>query len=198
MARYYYSGARDITEDRKKFSIFWLNEQKVIPREEHSTHHGSINWSVNGEPTGNIRYCICILPDNQSYINLIYRIKGSHEPEEDYRSYDYKVMLGRVTCNLGGFRWYFECINCYKRVGVLYSHGDYFVCRRCANLSYESCNQNKRFRGGIFKIIMNETKEEELYKKVKTKLYRGRPTRKFRRYLKCTYGDEWTVPDGYT
>lgn len=184
MARYYYDGARDTVEGRKKVSIFWLNKQKFIPEEVGSISYGSMSWSMNGEPTGNIRYSVCIPEFGDGYINLTYKIKGWHEPEEDYRDYDYQVDLDRVRCNLGGFRWYFKCLYCRRRVGILYMHGDYFVCRHCANLSYQSCNENKRYRYRMFRAITDEDKAYELYQEVKREYYNGKPTRKYKRYLK--------------
>ena len=165
----------------------------------------SIVWSSNGEETGRINIDVSTNNNNPvgyPYILLKYKVRDNSY--EDWVSMDYRFELLKVPCNFSGFRWFFRCNlskngqYCGRRVAFLYSVGRYFGCRHCADLTYESCNLSKSMRYGIYRIIIDETKEDELYKKIKTKFYRGKPTRKFRRYLKYTYGDEWTVPEGYT
>ena len=188
MARYYYSGARDTVDGEKSISIYWLNKKGYI--EDGWKRFGTLNWSSNGTPTGDIRFELST-DENDSYIRLIYRAKKHWESEDKYRSLDYKFNLIKTLCNFGGVRWFFQCglykngAYCGRRVGILYSTGDYFGCRHCANLSYDSCNQDKRYRSGVWKVFTNESKAEEYYlKNVKRQFYRGKPTKKYQRYLK--------------
>ncbi len=180
MPRYYYSGARDTTDASKKVSIYWLNKRNLIP--EDGCGGGRLNWSMNGNSTGNINYGMDT--SEEPYIRFDYRTKHSWEPEENYVSYDYKVNLERLECNFGGYRWYFRCLKCNSRVGILYSSFPYFVCRKCANLSYDSCNENKRFRGYPYKLITDECKAEKIYEGLKRRYYKGKPTKKYKKYLR--------------
>ncbi len=56
--------------------------------------------------------------------------------------------------------------------------GDYFGCRHCADLTYQSCNYGGRYKG--FLSIPDIDRLEE---KVKRKYYGGKPTKKYRRLL---------------
>ncbi len=183
MPRYYYPEARDTVESTKSLSIFWLNQKNIIPGND-SSISGRINWSINGNKTGDIRYEINISFKENSFIRLHYQIKSLD------MDYDYKIFLVHLPCNLGGFRWYFKCINCNRTAGVIYLDSGYFVCRICANLSYESCNENKRFRSWPYSVISRDFKADKAYEKVKTKFYRGNPTKKYKRYLKLNYISE--------
>ncbi|MFA5778431.1 MAG: hypothetical protein WC870_03035 [Candidatus Paceibacterota bacterium] len=190
MARYFYSGGRGTVDGEKSISIYWLNKNKYLNSGEGWTRYGSLRWSCNGEPTGNIRFEIHTDNDN-SHMRFIYKVKKSWESEENYRDKDYKFDLVKIPCYFGGFRWYFRCglyvknVYCGRRVGILYSTGDYFGCRYCSNLSYDSCNQGKRLRRGMWRAFTNEDKAYKYFEKnVKRQFYRGKPTKKYRRYLR--------------
>ncbi len=185
MARYSGKGTVD---GERSISIYWLNKKGFL--EKGWKRYGTLQWSSNGDPTGNIRFELSA-DENDPYIRLDYKVKQHWESEADYRVKDYKFNLVKVPCNFGGFRWFFQCglyvnkIYCGRRVGILYITGDYFGCRHCANLSYDSCNESKTLKSGIWKVFSSESKAEEYYiKNVKREFYRGRPTRKYLRYLK--------------
>jgi hypothetical protein len=67
---------------------------------------------------------------------LIYTA-GSGPEAEDIRE---SVPLDWTPCRFGGARPWFLCpgLGCGRRVGKLYCHGRYFVCRHCLDLTYES------------------------------------------------------------
>ncbi len=44
----------------------------------------------------------------------------------------------KTKCNFGGYRYWFLCPICRKRAKKLYFNADYFLCRKCLNLSYSS------------------------------------------------------------
>jgi hypothetical protein len=144
------------------------------------SYNCSVIWSRNGEETGRINYDL-LLDIGKPRIILHYksRIRG----ESDWTSKSYTVYLKAVDCHFGGVRWYFSCVGCRKRVAVLYSHDHYFICRKCARLTYDSCNESKRMRGYPWKILSDEWKADELLKEVKRTHYRGKPTRKYQRCL---------------
>jgi len=48
-----------------------------------------------------------------------------------------------TPCNFGGQRKWFRCPLCGCRVAVLYLLGKEFGCRKCHDLTYDSCNQSE-------------------------------------------------------
>ena len=60
-------------------------------------------------------------------IRLDYSFKG--------KSYGYDVGITTSSCHYGNYRYWFNCPNCNKRVGVLYCAGVY-VCRHCIGANY--------------------------------------------------------------
>lgn len=53
------------------------------------------------------------------------------------KSYSYNVELLKTQCNYGGYRYWFACPKCSRRVGVLYCAGLY-VCRHCIGANYQT------------------------------------------------------------
>ena len=87
----------------------------------------------------------------------------------------------------GGERFWFQCSACGYRVGILYLNeaGNYLTCRKCAGLYY--CNQryskSSRLFVRYFDIVEREEAVFDGLERV-TFLYRGKPTRRFQRFLK--------------
>ena len=188
--------SRYTTTDVRSFTIFFLNKYKKLEAECRS-YNNNIIWSRNGVETGRIGYSISTITGD-SFMNLSYKIKGCDE--EEWRSIEYKVALETVPCHFGAKRWYFRCSlskngqYCGRRVAILYQAGDYFGCRHCADLTYESCNEPKRFRGWPWKILSDSWKGDELYGELRQTHYRGRPTRKYKRCLRL-WGSESCVQE---
>ena len=62
-------------------------------------------------------------------ISMNYQFKG--------KTYAYDVGITTSSCHYGNYRYWFNCPNCNKRVGVLYCAGLY-VCRHCIGANYAS------------------------------------------------------------
>ncbi len=109
------------------------------------------------------------------YVRLIYSVTDREGNKTDY---DYQVSLVTTPCNFGGVRYWFGCLSCGRRVGVLYlAPGDvYFRCRNCNNLSYHSRNNCP-----IAKFGVTSRQIDKLRSEIKRWTWRGRPTRKVRR-----------------
>jgi hypothetical protein len=179
MTRYGWKGT---TEASKRVELSWLKKQKYLD----GFRGGNISWSRNGEPTGNINIQVDTYSDNPN-IKFVYKVRRNGE---EWKDIDFSFRMESTPCRFGGKKWFFICglskngQHCGKRVRILYQAGDYFGCRNCADLTYDSCNESKRFRHGMWKIFTNESKAEEYYKKyVKREYYRGKPTKKYKRYL---------------
>jgi hypothetical protein len=77
------------------------------------------------------------------------------------------VRLQSTQPNFGGVRWWFSCPRmldgeeCDRRVGKLYRPpgGQRFACRRCLDLTYESCQKSHRY-DGLFALVAGETSGE--------------------------------------
>ena len=98
-----------------------------------------------------------------------------------------KADLARMR---GGVRYWFICplstngVYCGRRTGTLYlaSGGNYFGCRQCYGLSYESRNESRLERfDNIGYSIVAERKMEEFHGQIKRWTWGGRPTRKARK-----------------
>lgn len=187
--------SRNTTTDARNFKIYSLRQWGVLEPES-VFFNKAVVWSRNDEETGRIGYCVSTVTGN-SYIELDYKTRSSWSDEE-WRPIKYKISLVPVKCNFGGIRWFFRCplsrngYYCGRRIAVLYQIGDYFGCRHCANLTYESCNEGKRFRGFPWNMLLNDDKLQEAWEKIGYTHYRGRPTRKYRRYLRLAREEDNT------
>lgn len=55
------------------------------------------------------------------------------------KEHSYTIAIEKLPCNYGGYRYYFKCPLCTKRMRFLYfAENSIFLCRKCLNLSYES------------------------------------------------------------
>lgn len=174
MPRYYYPNARNTTERTHSISISWLNKNHHL----YIRTEGSIAWSRQGVVTGPVMFSVKIDKTKEPYIRFLYTAE---------REMDYIYRLTSVPCFLGGYRWYFECgatrnnDYCGNRVGILYLKNNKFMCRECANLSYQSCNENKLYRNGRFQVITRANRASKIKSTMRKNTYKGKLTRKSRR-----------------
>ncbi|MGI9049257.1 MAG: hypothetical protein ACR2GU_07785 [Rubrobacteraceae bacterium] len=110
----------------------------------------SLRWSRAGRETGSIRGMVegdeRLASVRGERVILLYRHRsGSCEEWKDVRV---PVPLEWTPCNFGGERPWFLCsgAGCGRRVAVLYGPGEYFLCRHCYELSYESQRENMMYR----------------------------------------------------
>ena len=101
------------------------------------------------------------------------------------KDFMYDIPLTSTPCRYGGKRWWFICPMsrngryCGRRVATLYLGDELFACRHCYDLTYASRNASARYKGFV---SIPDLEEQEA--KIKRYYYRGRPTRKYRRYMK--------------
>ena len=181
MGRYYFD-AKTTVEQATQLNIFKLKEFGLL----HGYVAMTLTWTRR--LSGN-KSSIGILVDTEDlYAKVNYTVTDRNTGKKT--DYDYKISLTTTTCNFGGVRYWFICplskngVYCGRRVGTLYlaSGGNYFGCRHCYDLSYESRNECRLGRfGNIGFTLVAERKIEELYKQIKRWTWRGRPTRKARK-----------------
>ncbi len=126
--------SKKITENSRRIDIHWMYKKGLL----RNGSIGSISWKSRGEQTGSIGY---IMSSDKMLLNYRCRPVG-----EDWESIEQEIKLTFTPCNYGGYRKWFSCSNCGRRVAVLYLASKYFYCRHCCNLNYGSQHENKAFR----------------------------------------------------
>lgn len=178
------SGSATTTDEVKRIEMSYLKQAGYLC----GWTNRRISWSCRGEPSGFIQTMINTGSlDEGCYMELDYKTRRIGEGE--WRPIKYRVQLVSTPCRYGGKRWWFICpyTRCQRRNSILYQHNDYFACRKCARLWYDS----QKYVRPDLKPFSDLFKAEELERKMKRWYYRGRPTRKHRRYRKLTRGLGW-------
>jgi len=126
-------------EDSKVLDVSFLKKEGYLS----GWRSGLITWKIRENVTGSVGVSSSI-SGNEGSMRLTYSITG--RGTEEKRQFDYTVRLVKTGCNYGGGRWWFLCPlrECGKRVAKLYlpSGGEYFGCRSCYRLTYESCRMS--------------------------------------------------------
>ena len=163
----------------KKISISFLKQHGFFC----GFRSGIMTWTSGWSETKNSVGIEVRTMDEENHLRIHYTQMDNDTGEK--KDFDYKIPLLITPCRYGGKRCWFQCPwykngrYCGRRVSVLYKNGDYFACRHCYNLTYASRNASARYKG--FVSIPDLEKQEA---KIKHYYYRGRPTRKYRRYMK--------------
>lgn len=180
MSRYFYPNPRNTTVQMKKVELSWLRKHNYL----NGLKYGNISWSCDGTQTGDINILVNTYSENP-YARFTYKTRpwGS----EQWKDIEFEISMEHSSCRFGGKKWFFICgfRGCVNRARILYFLGDYFMCRKCANLSYESCNASQSRRRGYLKVLLQSWRADEYYSdNVKRKIYNGRLTKKYQRYLR--------------
>jgi len=54
----------------------------------------------------------------------------------EYEGGSYNIPIEKQSCYFGGFRYFFHCPKCDRRMRLLYFDKGLFLCRKCADLCY--------------------------------------------------------------
>ena len=129
---WYRWNSKRTTESQKRIDIRLLKKWGHF--KDDSMTIGRWTWSRNGKETGSVGYRV---DSERMILNYRHRPRGGEwEPVEQH------ILLDRTPCNYGGYRFWFLCPHCYRRVAVLYGAGKYFLCRHCHGLTYSSQQEN--------------------------------------------------------
>lgn len=181
MGRYYYD-QRQEADSLKKIQTWFLKKHGYF---EGGWKSGTITWTNNWGDKSSIGIQSSIFGE-ENYIQVTYTQTDRDTGEK--KDFDQKYPLTTTDCYFGGKRYWFICsvyksgVYCGRRVAVLYKGGDYFACRHCYELSY-----NSRNLGGISKAagqVISIPELEKLESEVKRKYYAGKMTRKYTRFLR--------------
>lgn len=106
---------------------------------------GIITWPRLGKISSSIGYEVQCFIEN-GYIRLQYTVSSLVIEDQVI---NYAVELFTTKPHFGGIRWWFICPNekCEKMVTKLYQPpgAKYFLCRRCNNLTYQSCRDSHKY-----------------------------------------------------
>ena len=119
---------RITTASQHRVDIRWLRKQNLLQ----PGTSGPISWSCNGEETGRINFKI---EGNNMILSYRYGSQGC-----EGESVEQVVHMTQTPCNYGGYRKWFLCPRCSKRVEILYGVEKHFLCRHCYSLTYDSSN----------------------------------------------------------
>jgi len=142
------------------------------------------NW--RGEETASMTVSVHI-SEVEGHVRLMYTMTDRDTRKQT--PFDHKVQLATTPCHLGGARWWFLCplsrkgVYCGRRVAKLYRapRADYYGCRHCYDLSYESRNESRRGRfAHMDRFLLLNKRREKLMEEMTRWTYRGIPTRKAR------------------
>jgi hypothetical protein len=182
----YYFDKKDTVEDCRSVSIAFLRKHGYFS--EPCYMSGTISWkNYLGEETSSIGIVVSTLYGEN---NIRFHYTSTKRDTGEKTKYDYKVQLTTTPCNFGGVRYWFLCpltkngVYCGRRVAKLYCvpGANYYGCRHCYNLSYESRNETRSGMFGAFGGVLRTEKQiEDLRSQIKRWTYRGNPTRRVRR-----------------
>ena len=139
---WYRSYSKDTVDGLKSLDISRLNRHGQLRPGGWFT----VSWTRRGEPCGSISF-----RSETNRIVLNYKHQSPYR-SDDWESIEEYVNLTWTPCNFGGHRPWFTCPGiiggrvCGRRVGKLYVAGQYFLCRHCYNLAYESQRESRCYR----------------------------------------------------
>lgn len=134
-------------DEVRSMDILDLQRKKVFSRGSGVTWTSS--WSRNGEVVASISYRVESREDGPSGLRFMYTITSSDSGEK--KDYNYIIPVVSTSCNYGGKRWWYICpliVNgrsCLRRCRIVYmpSGSEYFGCRECYQLTYESRQRHR-------------------------------------------------------
>ncbi len=183
MVRFYFPkpNSKLKANDCFKLSVYDLYKNKTLV----NGNWGTLKWTSRYRADFPVKFSVSMLPE-YGFINLSYTLFSQEKP----RPISYPVYLITTPCNYGKHRFWFICpltVNdkyCGKRVATLYKppSSSYFGCRHCHNLTYRDRNLsgwNKKWGN-----VLTHDELMELEDSVKKFWYKGKATKKYKKFLK--------------
>ena len=179
---------RATAEQSHRLSIFWLKKHGYLHKDI-SNMSGTITWT-NGYSENKSSIGFSVMRNDwgtaseRAYVRLNYTHTDHWSKEKS--DMNYEIQLESTPCRYGGKRYWFTCPlskngrYCGRRVGVIYCLGKWFGCRHCGNIAYAKQMEGGRFRWNGVSVPDVDKAEQE----VKRYYYNGKPTRRYRRFLR--------------
>lgn len=121
-------------EETKRIDIRFMRRNRML----RAGSTGSLTWTCNGEPAGDIRYTCHA---DRIVFNYRYRSGGS-----DWEPVAPVVYFEFTSCHIGGLRQWFTCPHCQRRCEVLCLADKWPACRKCYRLPYRSQCEDRTSR----------------------------------------------------
>lgn len=172
MARYYYWDRKDTIEETLGADL---------SKARHLIKKGITHIISTMRPSGSSFDWYVDLEDSR--VDFTYTSINRSTGEKTHHNYTRCLVF--TDCNFGGKRPWFVC-PCRRMVKALYIGGrdDEAYCRHCMNLTYRSTQESVSSRPEFYLLQMEFKFEEEIEKlNLKTKYYKKKQTRKYKRYL---------------
>jgi len=107
------------------------------------------SWSRNEKVTASVSYRVELSRDRPTGLRFMYTITDNENGGQ--KECNYKISVVSTPCNYGGERWWYICPltvngrNCRRRCRIIYMPPgeEYFGCRKCYELSYESRQRHR-------------------------------------------------------
>jgi hypothetical protein len=107
------------------------------------------SWSTNGAVVASVSYRVEVDGGKPRGLRFMYSITNNNSGKK--QDYSYVVEVTSTPCNYGGERWWFICPlivdgrACRRRCRIIYlpPGSEYFGCRECHQLSYESRQRHR-------------------------------------------------------
>jgi len=168
MKRFHY-GKKAEVEDYCKLDIRWLNQNGYLRNFYIGHLQIGPNCKVGIETS---------VFDDTKYARIWY---DQTDRKGKQRSFNEKIFIETTPCRFGGERYWFICPRdlsgldfCGRRVAVLYLTDNFFGCRHCLNLTYQSRNYGRN--PGYVKVkLLNDL--DSLIEKTKRRTYASKPTK---------------------
>lgn len=136
--------AKVISEETCKLNISMFNERGYL---DASTSFVTVSWRKR---SGTIKSIAAIVEISDGSAGMRFDYTATL-PNGDVRIVASSARLVSTPCNFGGWRYWFLCPICERRVGILYLKEYNIECRICANIGYES-QYDGRYRYRFMKI----------------------------------------------
>lgn len=183
MGRYYYD-KKNTVEESRRISMGRLRGWDYLK----GFVAGRLSWKDGWGNESRIGITV-ITSSSSPRMQLNYTVTKYNGEKKDY---DYSVELMTSPCRFGGKRYWFVCplvksgLPCRRRISVLYCPpgGGYYGCRHCHDLTYSARQEHNHRFAALGKMFDYEKRAETLYTAVKREHYRGKPTKKYQRFLR--------------
>ena len=119
--------SKERLESKSSIDIRWLKKQGYL--------RGEIS-GVLWESAGKTR-----CHSTAEYIHIKYNQRPHRSAE--WESIEQVIYFAKTSCYFGGYRTWFVCPKCDKRVAVLYKADRNFLCRHCNKLTYASQQEGR-------------------------------------------------------
>jgi hypothetical protein len=154
--RWGFHSKKDTVDSSRMLSIFDFKREGLLNPDQRCTGIWTWRNAVTNEKSASMGFEINTL-NKPAWVRVHYTITRWSGEKQDY---DYKILLPTTPCNFGGVRYWFMCpllINgrfCRRRVGKLYlpPGGQYYGCRHCYDLTYESSQENDKRVNALKKL----------------------------------------------